>query len=66
MKPHFQCPVKQLYSELSGVTLKAKAIMSEKLQITELDKKIKRLELEKKTLKKTTDLLMSDEYQNMC
>lgn len=52
---------KQLESERSGITPKSKALTSDKQRIQELEKQVKRLELEKKILKKATALLMSDE-----
>jgi len=53
--------VSQLSSERSGVTPKTKALTPEQQQIQALEKRVKRLELEKKILKKATALLMSDE-----
>ena len=53
--------VKQLAQERQGFTPKAKALTPEQQQIQALEKRIKRLELEKKILKKATALLMSDE-----
>ena len=53
--------VKQLTQERQGFTPKAKALTPEQQQIQALEKRIKRLELEKKILKKATALLMSDE-----
>ena len=52
---------KQLESERSGITPKSKAFTPDQQHIQELEKRIKRLELEKKILKKATALLMSDE-----
>ena len=53
--------VKQLMQERQGVTPKSKALTKEQQQIQALEKRVKRLELEKKILKKATTLLMSDE-----
>ena len=53
--------VDQLSSERIGITPKAKALTPDQQQIQALEKRIKRLELEKKILKKATALLMSDE-----
>jgi len=52
--------VQQLKSEQQGLTPKAKPITAEQQKIRELEKKIKRIELEKEILKKATALLMSD------
>ena len=53
--------VQQLSSERIGITPKAKAMTPDQQRIQELEKRVKRLELEKKILKKATALLMSDE-----
>jgi transposase len=53
--------VDQLSSERNGVTPKTKALTADQQRIQELEKRVKRLELEKKILKKATALLMSDE-----
>ena len=53
--------VKQLSQERQGFTPKVMALTPEQQQIQALEKRIKRLELEKKILKKATALLMSDE-----
>jgi len=53
--------VTQLSKERQGFTPKVKALTAEQQQIQALEKRIKRLELEKKILKKATALLMSDE-----
>lgn len=52
---------KQLLSERSGITPKSKALTLDQQRIQELEKQVKRLELEKTILKKATALLMSDE-----
>lgn len=56
--------VDQLKAEQRGVTPKSKALTAEQQHIQELEKRIKRLELEKEILKKATALLMSDEFKN--
>ena len=53
--------VDQLSAERIGITPKAKALTPDQQQIQALEKRIKRLELEKKILKKATALLMSEE-----
>jgi len=53
--------VDQLSSERIGITPKSKALTPDQQQIQALEKRIKRLELEKKILKKATALLMSEE-----
>jgi transposase len=57
--------VEQLKSEQQGITPSSKALTAEQQRIQELEKRIKRLELEKEILKKATALLMSDEFKNM-
>lgn len=57
--------VEQLKAECQGVTPNTKALTVEQQRIQELEKRIKRLELEKEILKKATALLMSDEFKNM-
>jgi transposase len=57
--------VEQLKSEHQGITPNSKALTAEQQRIQELEKRIKRLELEKEILKKATALLMSDEFKNM-
>ena len=52
---------KQLASERQGIPPKSKALTPDQQRIQELEKRVKRLELEKKILKKATALLMSDE-----
>ena len=56
--------VKQLKDERKGKQPKATPMTPEQLQIRELEKKIKRIELEKDILKKATALLMSDSLNN--
>lgn len=57
--------VEQLVEEQNGNTPKGKALTPDQQKIQELEKRIKRLELEKDILKKATALLMSDEMRNM-
>ena len=56
--------VKQLKEERKGNQPKATPMTPEQLKIRELEKKIKRIELEKDILKKATALLMSDSLNN--
>ena len=46
--------VEQLKSEHQGITPSAKALTTEQQRIQELEKRVKRLELEKEILKKAT------------
>lgn len=55
--------VKQLEEEQGGNTPKSKALTPEQKKIQELEARIKRLETEKRILKKATALLMSDELE---
>ena len=55
--------VAQLRAERQGVKPKATPITDEHRQIRDLEKRIKRLEMEKSILKKATALLMSDEFK---
>lgn len=57
--------VEQLKAERDGVTPSATALTPEQQKIQELETRVKRLEDEKRILKKATALLMSDEYKNM-
>ena len=57
--------VEQLQAEQQGITPSSKALTTEQLRIQELEKRIKRLEMEKEILKNATALLMSDEFKNM-
>ena len=58
--------VKQLKKERAGETPKGgKAITPEQKRIQELEKKLRRAELENDILKKATALLMSDELNNL-
>jgi len=55
--------IKQLQGEHQGNTPKSKALTPEQQRIQELEARIKRLETEKRILKKATALLMSDELE---
>ena len=55
--------VKQLKDEHGGHTPKSKALTPEQKKIQDLEARIKRLETEKRILKKATALLMSDELE---
>ena len=57
--------VEQLKQERDGTTPKSKALTPDQQRIQELENRIKRLEDEKRILKKATALLMSDEFKNM-
>ncbi len=57
--------VDQLRAERGGETPKSKALTPDQQKIQELEARIKRLEDEKRILKKATALLMSDEFKNM-
>ena len=57
--------VEQLKTERDGIAPSATALTPEQKKIQELEAKVKRLEDEKRILKKATALLMSDEYKNM-
>lgn len=58
--------VRQLKSERDGTTLVgAKPITEEQRRIKELEKRVKRLELEKEILKKASALLMSDSLNGL-
>ena len=52
--------VRQLKEERQGLPTKATPMTADKLKIRELEKKLKRIEMEKEILKKATALLMSD------
>lgn len=56
--------VRQLREERAGISPKATPMTLDQLKIRELEKKIKRIELEKEILKKATALLMSDSLNN--
>ena len=57
--------VRQLKSERAGSNEHASALSPDKIKIKELEKRIKRIELEKEILKKATALLMSDSIHNL-
>ncbi len=52
--------VRQLKEERQGLSPKATPMTPDQLKIRELEKKIKRIEMEKDILKKATALLISD------
>jgi transposase len=56
--------VRQLKNERQGISVGPTAIAPDQRRIKELEKTIKRLELEKEILKKATALLMSDSMNN--
>jgi len=57
--------VRQLRSERNGTAGLVNAITPDQRKIQELEKRIKRIELEKEILKKATALLMSDSMNNL-
>ena len=57
--------VEQLQQERNGTTPTSKALTPDQQRIQELEARVKRLEDEKRILKKATALLMSDEFKNM-
>ena len=57
--------VRQLKAEHKGIADHPNAMTPEQRKIKELEKKIKRIELEKEILKKATALLMSDSMNNL-
>ena len=57
--------VRQLKNERSGIARHPNAITPDQRKIQELEKRIKRIELEKEILKKATALLMSDSMSNL-
>lgn len=56
--------IRQLRKERQGITPKGAALTPDQQRIKELEKRIKRIELEKEILKKATALLMSDSLNN--
>ena len=56
--------VRQLKNELQGTSNYPTAITVDQRKIKELEKTIKRIEMEKEILKKATALLMSDSMNN--
>jgi len=57
--------VRQLKNERNGIADQPSALNPEQRKIKELEKRIKRIELEKEILKKATALLMSDSMNNL-
>ena len=57
--------VRQLKSELNGTATHPTALSPDQRKIKELEKRIRRIELEKEILKKATALLMSDSLNNI-
>jgi transposase len=57
--------VRQLKQERKGVSRSPNALSPDQVKIKELEKQIKRIELEKEILKKATALLMSDSIHNL-
>jgi transposase len=57
--------VRQVRNEQKGITPTAKPITADQQKIRELEKKIRRIEMEKEILKKATALLMSDSMNNL-
>ena len=57
--------LKQLKEERQGKTPTASAITPDQRRIQDLEKQVRRLELEKEILKKATALLMSNELSNL-
>jgi len=57
--------VRQLKSERNGISNQPNALTPDQRRIKELEKQIKRIELEKDILKKATALLMSDSLNNL-
>ncbi len=55
--------VRQLKDERGEITPKATPMTPDQLKIRELEKKIKRIEMEKEILKKATALLISDSFK---
>ena len=56
---------RQLKHERQGSNDHPSALSPDKIKIKELEKRIKRIELEKEILKKATALLMSDSLDNL-
>ena len=57
--------VRQLRNELNGTATHPTALTPDQQRIKELEKRIRRIELEKEILKKATALLMSDSMNNI-
>jgi transposase len=56
--------VRQLRQERQGTTPQGSAITPDQRHIQELEKQLRRVEMEKEILKKATALLMSDSLNN--
>ena len=57
--------VRQLRKERDGEDFQGTPITPDQLRIRELERKVKRIEMEKEILKKATALLMSDSMNNL-
>lgn len=57
--------VRQLKQERNGSNEHPSALSPDKIKIKELEKRLKRVEMEKDILKKATALLMSDSIHNL-
>jgi len=57
--------VRQLKNERQGIVSQASPLTPEQQKIRALEKRIKRVEMEKEILKKATALLMSDSMNNL-
>ena len=57
--------VRQLKNERKGIANNSSPVTPEQIKIKELEKKIKRIELEKEILKKATALLVSDSLNGL-
>ena len=57
--------VRQLKNERNGIASQASPLTPDQRRIRELEKKLKRVEMEKEILKKATALLMSDSMNNV-
>ena len=57
--------VRQLKNERQGLSDQPNALTPDKIKIKELEKRVKRVELENSILKKATALLMSDSLNNL-
>jgi transposase len=57
--------IRKLRQELQGKPPTASALTPEQRRIQELEKQLKRVEMEKEILKKATALLMSDSLNNL-
>lgn len=57
--------VRQLKTERSGGNHDASPLTADKIKIKELEKKIKRIELENEIIKKATALLISDSLKDL-